>query len=197
MQQDGLRGIWCWEEIIALYEPLLTTLQKIATEKGWDCKTANSAYSLIKSITDPTFIVALNVCSYTLGFTKPLSVMLQATSADIIKAYNNINLVQTQLQVLRKDCDQVFDESIWKNATHMATIAETELIAPRICQRMTKRSNIPAGSSKDYFKVAVLIPTIDHLLSRVGIQILTDTSSCSMWDVLNSQKPSGYEQCAP
>ena len=44
--------------------------------------------------------------------------MLQATSADIIKAYNNINLVQTQLQVLRKDCDQVFDESIWKNATH-------------------------------------------------------------------------------
>ena len=58
----------------------------------------------------------------------------------------------------------MFDESIWKNATHMATIAETELIAPRICQRMTKRSNIPAGSSKDYFKVAVLIPTIDHLL---------------------------------
>ena len=52
------------EEIIALYEPLLTTLQKIATEKGWDCKTANSAYSLIKSITDPTFSVALNVCSY-------------------------------------------------------------------------------------------------------------------------------------
>ena len=140
-----------------------TTLQKIATEKGWDCKT-NSAYSLTKSITDPTFIVALNVCSYTLGFTKPLSVMLQATSADIIKAYNNINLVQTQLQVLRKDCDQVFDESIWKNATHMATIAETELIAQRICQRMIKRSNIPAGSSKDYFKVAVLIPTIDHLL---------------------------------
>ena len=93
--------------------------------------------------------------------------MLQATSADIIKAYNNINLVQTQLQVLRKDCDQVFDESIWKNATHMATIAETELIAPRICQRMTKRSNIPAGSSKDYFKVAVLIPTIDHLLSEL------------------------------
>ena len=91
----------------------------------------------------------------------------------------------------------MFDESIWKNATHMATIAETELIAPRICQRMTKRSNVPAGSLKDYFKAAVLIPTIDHLLFRVGIQILTDTSSCSMWDVLNSQKPSGYEQCAP
>ena len=142
----------------------------------WDTKS-------IKSITDPTFIVALNVCSYTLGFTKPLSVILQATSADIIKAYNNINFIQTQLQVLRKDCDQVFDESIWKNATHMATIAETELIAPRICQRMTKRSNIPAGSSKDYFKVAVLIPTIDHLLSELEfrfsqIQVYT---ACGMY----------------
>ena len=29
------------EEIIELYEPLLTTLPKIAIEKGWDCKTAN------------------------------------------------------------------------------------------------------------------------------------------------------------
>ena len=66
--------------------------------------------------------------------------MLQATSADITKAYNNINLVQTQLQVLRKYCDQVFDESIWKNATHMATIAENELIASIICQRMTKEA---------------------------------------------------------
>ena len=140
-------------------------------------------YSLIKSITDPTFIVALNVCSYTVGFTKPLSVMLQATSADIIKAYNNINLVQTQLQVLRKDCDQVFDESIWKNATHMATIAETELIAPRICQRMTKRSNTPARSSKDYFKVAVLIPTIDHLLSELEFRFsqIQVHAACGMY----------------
>ena len=65
--------------------------------------------------------------------------MLQASSADIIKAYNNNNFVQTQLQVLRKDCHQVLDESIWKNSTHMATIDQTELIAPRICQRMTKK----------------------------------------------------------
>ena len=127
-------GIWVerhlvLEEIIAQYEPLLRTLQKIATKKGWDCKSANSAYILTMSITDPKFIFALNVCSYTLGFTKPLSVMLQA---DIIKAYKNINMVKTQLQVLKKDCDQVFDESILKNATHMATIDKTELIAPKI-----------------------------------------------------------------
>ena len=101
-------------------------------------------------MTYAAFIIALNVCSYTLGFTKALSVMLQATSADIIKAYDNINLVQTQLQVLRKDCDQVFDDSIWNNATQIATFADTEPIAPRLWLIITKGSNIPAGSSKDY-----------------------------------------------
>ena len=77
----------------------------------------------------------------------------------------------------------MFDESIWKNATHMATIAETELIAPRICQRMTKRSNIPAGSSKDYFKVAVLIPTIDHLLSELEFRFsqIQVHAACGMY----------------
>ena len=63
------------EEIIALYEPLLTTLQTIATEKGLEYKTGNSGYSIIKSISDATFIVALNVFSCTLGVIKPLSVM--------------------------------------------------------------------------------------------------------------------------
>ena len=70
-----------------------------------------------------------------------------------------------------------------ENATHMATIAETELIAPRICQRMTKRSNIPAGSSKDYFKVAVLIPTIDHLLSELEFRFsqIQVHAACGMY----------------
>ena len=88
------------EEMYDLYDPLPKTLHKINTEHGWDSKTADAAYSLRKSITDPTFIVALNVCSYSLGFTKPLSVMLQVTSMDIIKAYTSINLIQSQLKTL-------------------------------------------------------------------------------------------------
>ena len=79
---------------------MLKTLHKINTDNGWDNKTADAAYSLMKSIINPTFVVALNVCSYSLGFTKPLSVMLQATSMDIIKAYTSINLIQSQLKTL-------------------------------------------------------------------------------------------------
>ena len=89
----------CWKKCMT-YDPLLKTLHKINTEHGRDNKIADAAYSLMNSCTDPTFIVALNVCSYSLGFTKPLSVMLQATSVNIIRAYTSINIIQSQLNTL-------------------------------------------------------------------------------------------------
>ena len=78
-----------------VYEPLLNTLEKIATERGWDNKATDSEHSLMKSLTDPTFLVALNVCSYVLGFTKPLSIMLETIAMNVITAYQNIRLVKT------------------------------------------------------------------------------------------------------
>ena len=77
-----------------LYESLLKTLEKITTKRGWDNKATDSAHNLMKSLTDPTFLVALNMCSYVLGFTKPLSIMLQATAMDVITVYQNIRLVK-------------------------------------------------------------------------------------------------------
>ena len=49
------------EEMHGLYDPLLKTLHKINTEHGCSNKTADAAYSFMKSITDSTFIVVLNV----------------------------------------------------------------------------------------------------------------------------------------
>ena len=57
-------------------QPILKTLEKISSKKGWDHKAMDQAYGLIKNLTEPTFLVALRVCAYTLGFTKPLSTML-------------------------------------------------------------------------------------------------------------------------
>ena len=85
------------EEMYDLYDSLLKTLHKINTEHGWDNERADAAYSVMKSTTNPTFIVTLNVCSYSLGFKKPLSMMLQATSMDIVKTYTSINLIQSRV----------------------------------------------------------------------------------------------------
>ena len=81
-------------EVQVLYEPLLQTLETITLEKGWECKTVNLANGVLRNITDSTFLVALNVCSYTLGFTKQLSSMLKDTAMDVIEAYEQIQLVK-------------------------------------------------------------------------------------------------------
>ena len=146
------------EEMYDLYDPLLKTLCKINTKYGWDNKTADAAYSLIKRITNPPFIVALNVCYYTLGFSKPLSMMLQATSMDIIKAYTSINLIQSQMNTIQADCDKEFCE-VWRKASEMHVIADTELTLSRICRRMTNRS-----------KGTISIPIIDHLVAELDLR---------------------------
>ena len=117
------------EEIHIMCEHLLKTLGKITTEMGRENKAIDSAHSLMKSLTDPTFLVGLNVCSYILGFTKPLSIMLQATAMDVITAYQNIRLVKEQLKTLRENTDKVF-EDVWTRTTKLDTTAEVGLTAP-------------------------------------------------------------------
>ena len=116
------------EEVQLLYEPILQTLDTITSEKGWDHKTVDLANGLLKNITESTFLVALNVCSYTLGFTKQLSSMLQGTAMDVIEAYKQIELVKTQLNSLRGNCDEVFISDIWPKVKELAHIADIELV---------------------------------------------------------------------
>ena len=58
------------------------------------------------------------MCSYVLAFTKPLSILLQATAMDVITAYQNITLVKEQLKPLRDNTDKVFEEDMLTKATH-------------------------------------------------------------------------------
>ena len=46
-------------------------------------KAMDQAHVLTKNLTESTFLVTLRVCAYTLGFTKPLSAMLQGTSMNL------------------------------------------------------------------------------------------------------------------
>ena len=105
---------------------------------------------------------------------------------DIIKAYTSINLIQSQLKTLQTECDKEFGESVWRKASEMAAIADTELTLPRICSRMTNRINILGKSAQVYHKVTLFMPIIDHLQLLNLTSDFTDTSECSFWDVLDT-----------
>ena len=52
----------------------------------------------------------------------------------------------------------------------MAAIADTELTLPRICKRMTNRSNILGKSTQEYYKVTLFILIIGHLVAELDLR---------------------------
>ena len=49
---------------------------------------------------------------------------------DIISTYTSITVVQSQLKTLQAECDKKFAESVWRKASELAAIADTELTLP-------------------------------------------------------------------
>ena len=94
--------------------------------------------------------------------------MLQGTSMDVIDGYKHIELVKEQLKTLHKNCDKTFIDEVWRSCQILAATAEIDLIPPRRCGRQTKRNNVPSTSTEEYCKLAVFIPTLDHLISELG-----------------------------
>ena len=52
----------------------------------------------------------------------------------------------------------------------LAHIADIEVATPRRCGRQTKQKNIPSATTDEYYKRAVFIPTIDHLIAELEFQ---------------------------
>ena len=104
---------------------------------------------------------------------KPLSIMLLATSLDVMTAYQNIRLVKEQLKPLRDNTNKVFEEDVCTRATKLATIAEAWVDITQSVGRMTRRTNVPSTTCQPYYKLAVFVPTIDHLISQLVFRFST------------------------
>lgn len=66
--------------------------------------------------------------------------------------------------------DMASDDSWFKLAESLCSEAGVELTMPRICSRMTSRSNAPSVSVKEYFYRNVYLPFLDHLLMELESQ---------------------------
>ena len=100
---------------------------------------------------------------------------------DINQAYTSINLIQSQLRTLQDECNKEFAESVWMKASEMAAIIKTELTLPRICRRMTNRSNILGKSTQEYYKVLLFIPIIEHLVVELDLRFSQIQVSAVCW----------------
>ncbi|XP_071821470.1 52 kDa repressor of the inhibitor of the protein kinase-like [Apostichopus japonicus] len=158
------------EDFIVLYEPVLDCLDMIRGQRDqtWSSKAITEANGLIAALTSSSFVVACVCASYIFEYTKSLSVMLQGTSMDVIRAYEQITMVTDEIKAVRDDVDAEFDR-LFTSMSTMAEAAGIEITVPRTCRRQTARTNVPAdGSSKIYWKRAVFIPYLDGLITELS-----------------------------
>ena len=157
------------EDFDDLYPALCNCLDDIACNIGgiWDCKAVTEANGIFHSIAKPCFIAAFKVNHYIFGFTKPLSVLLQGSSTDLIAAYSEIDKVKRILLELRENDEYEFGP-LFQSMLDMAEIVHLEgMPVPRICQQQTARSNIEASSPMEYWCRTVFVPFLDHLLQEL------------------------------
>ena len=131
-------------------------------ENGDFDSSSSDARMLFKSIQSFEFIACLVLASNILHHTLSLTVQLQQRNIDVVKSLKHINLLKTRLQELQDSVDQIHDD-YYDQALELAKNVEVKQKYPRICNVQTTRENYPVTKRRDYYRVKLTIPLLDHL----------------------------------
>ena len=100
------------------------------------------------------------------AYTKGLSQLLQGSSEDVVRAYEEVKTVKDALSGLRREAEPQYNR-IFKTSNNMAEVAETTMTIPRRCGRQNKRNNMPGGTPEVYYRRVLFIPFLDDLLEQL------------------------------
>nr|XP_054770920.1 52 kDa repressor of the inhibitor of the protein kinase-like [Lytechinus pictus] len=171
----------CLETLVLLYKYIVTCLHSMVTpglypllttapeESGedenyedwnWDRETLVKAEGLRCSLTSGTHISALVVLKNGLQSVKALSVKLQKRDSDIFKAYGHIDFVTKEIQSMRVNIDEVWDEWFIESCA-IAEDVGSSMKTPRTTNVQRNRANVPADTPSTYFKRAIAVPFLD------------------------------------
>ena len=111
-------------------------------------------------------IVCCVIVQFVLGYCRPLSVALQGTCCDLVRAHRDARSLVSAIDKLR---NSKFTE-LYSRAVTIAAKVGTKPQKPRTTGRQTKRANavITAQTESDpiseYYRVNTFLPFVDHVL---------------------------------
>ena len=168
-----------FEVFIDLYKPTFRCLEVIASSPtdAWNRQTRSDGHSLLLSMSQFSFIVALVLAQKVLSYTKGLSIKLQGRYVDVVRAYRDIELVKKTLKTSRSDID-AFHARIYEEVLAIAESVDIQESAPRFanCSRQQHRSNPPADNTSEYYKRTLTISMLDHLISELDSRFGEDST---------------------
>ena len=167
-QLDGYNDMMRWYYVVfeQLHLAVVAAFEEIASNKpqGWTPESRNKAASLLRAVTDFSFIVAFTMTANVLARINSLTVLLQGKTEDIGKAYQNVLTVKKVLPGLRENVEQRHAKW-WEEAVAMAEKVCVEPSAPRVCYRQTKSASPPADTAEQYYQRVITVPLLDEVLS--------------------------------
>ena len=169
-----------FETFIDLYQPLTTCLELIANGRPdeWNRETRADAHSFILSLSQFSFIVAFVLAQKILSYMKGLSTKLQGRYIDVVRAYRDVELVNTTIKDGRSDYDS-FHTLVYAKACSVAEGVNVQEATPRFANssRQSHQSNPPAESASEYYKRSLTIPMLDHLIMQLDDRFSAESTS--------------------
>ena len=165
------------EVFFALLPSILRALEAISNERrfadqfgetawNWDTDSKSKENNLLHAVSNFEFIIAQITTMKCLSILKPLGIKLQKRDIDVYEAYKHIKDLKDEPPDVRGDIDKYCSD--WYGMAKTTARKENiEPSMPRVVGRQQHGSNAEAGTSKDYYKRALTIPLLDHLISEI------------------------------
>ena len=162
------RFMQCHPYLVELCEVIIYGSRHYAMfSDGFSADDKKDAVAHLKSLESFSFIYAMVVLHRTLSYVREPIKRLQGVSQDLYSGLMMIEDCQKELLSIRFNADELtaFSDRIYNHSCCLAAKSDIAPVVPRTCQRQQHRSNYQCSDPKQYFKVTVLLPFLDHLLA--------------------------------
>lgn len=159
------------DRIVELLHPVVAALEDISMNRNapsngnWNQNSRNDSQALINAITF-SFIVTLVIVRHILDLTRPLTVRLQKKAMDLLKAKEEIVLLKSALTDMQTNID-MRHHTLNEEAVTLARRVSVQPSMPRITQRQVHRSNAPAPTPEDYYRINLTTDFLNHALMQL------------------------------
>ena len=120
--------------------------------------------------------MALTLTREVLLMTKALSIKLQGTYMDIVRAHKEVELVKQQVKRNREEVDG-FHQRIYNAAVPLVNEVGLSEETPRIVGWQQHRTNLEASTPCEFYRRLTTVPLLDHLQTQLKERLSTGSQS--------------------
>ena len=128
-----------------------------------------------------TFLIAALVVQHTSDIILPVSKLLKKKELDRFAVIELIDSVLDILRQNRSNCENVFHK-IFDQAENECEKYDAPLFIPRRCNSQIFRDNYPSDDSEHFFREAIFVPYLDHLIMEMEDRFFDQKPKCRRLD---------------